>query len=215
LLDALASDFVQHKFDLRHLIRLITNSKTYELASEPNESNRDDAVNYSHALVRRLTAEQLLDCQHQVAGVPPSFTGYPPGTRATQLPGLNFEKRRRAKTTASDQFLKLFGKPPRLLTCECERSAETTMGQAFQMISGPSINDLLTRSENRLAKLLASDESNDRLVRELYWAALTREPSSVELTFAHKLLAGAPDRRHALEDLAWGLLNAKEFVLRR
>ena len=69
LLDALATDFVKHKFDLRYLIRLIMNSRTYQLASEPNETNQSDEANFSHALVRRLSAEQLLDSQSQVVGV--------------------------------------------------------------------------------------------------------------------------------------------------
>jgi hypothetical protein len=97
-----------------------------QLSSEPNETNREDDMNYSHALVRRLNAEQLLDCQHEVAGVTRRSL-VTSGWRATQLPGLNFEKRRE-KSTMNDQFLG-FRKPPRLLTCECERSIERRWGR--------------------------------------------------------------------------------------
>ncbi|MBI3414744.1 MAG: DUF1553 domain-containing protein [Verrucomicrobia bacterium] len=215
LLDALAADFVKHKFDLRHTIRLVMNSRAYQLSSEPNDTSRDDELNYSHALVRRLAAEQLLDCEAQVAGVPTQFRGYPAGLRATQLPGAHTERRRGEKIGAADLFLEIFGKPQRLLTCECERSADTTMGQAFQMISGPSVNELLTQSDNRLTRLLASGQPNAAVIDELYWTALTRAPSATESAKATSHLQKAKDRRTALEDLAWGLLNAKEFVLRK
>jgi hypothetical protein len=217
LLEALAQDFVTHGFDLRHLIRVIMNSRAYQLSSVPNETNREDEMNYSHTVVRRLSAEQMLDCGNQVLAVTPKFQGYPAGFRATQLPGARPEKvrGRRGATGGSDQFLELFGKPPRLLTCECERSSETTMNQAFQMISGPTVNDLLTNSDNRLAQLLASGRSNREIVEEMYWTALTRAPAAAEMAKAVSYLENAKERRLALEDIVWGLLNAKEFVLRK
>jgi len=215
LLDALAADFVRNGFDLRRTVRLIMNSRTYQLSSEPNDSNGDDEINFSRAYIRRLTAEQMLDCQFEVTGVPSRLRGYPVGMRAGQLPGSHTEKRRGEKISSADLFLELFGKPQRLLTCECERSMETTMGQAFQLISGPSVNDLLTDPGNRLSRLLTSGKPDPVLVDELYWTALTRGPSAVEAQRASTLLHEAKDRRAALEDLTWSLLNAKEFVLRR
>lgn len=214
LLDALAGDFAAHGFDLRYAIRLIMNSRAYQLSSEPNETNGDDEINYSHVLPRRLTAEQLVDAQHQFLGVPAKFNGYPDGLRAGQLPGVAAVRPRDRKASTADQFLKLFGKPMRLLTCECERSSETTMNQAFQLISGPAMNELLTDPDNRPAKLLASGKSDTEIVAELYWTALSRPPSAKESqkTVAH--LERAKEKRQALEDLTWALLNAKEFVLR-
>jgi len=111
--------------------------------------------------------------------------------------------------------LMTFGKPMRLLTCECERSSETSMGQAFHLISGPTINDLLTTPENRLTRLMASQKPSEGIVDELYWSALSRPPSAKELGKAVAVINEARDRRAALEDLTWALLNAKEFLLRR
>src|SRR6185436_763452 len=154
LLDALADEFVQHKYELRHLIRLIVNSRTYQTSAVPNDSNTSDESNFSHALVRRLSAEQLLDAQNEVTGVPSQFNGYPTGVRATQIPGVRAVRVRERKLSEGDTFLKVFGKPERLLTCECERSMDTSMGQAFQLISGRGIDELLTDPENRLGRFL-------------------------------------------------------------
>ena len=215
LLEALADEFARHKFSLRHMVRLIMNSRTYQLSALPNDTNRDDESNFARASILRLSAEQLLDAQSQVTGVPVQFDGYPRGMRATQLPGVRAVRARQRKMSDEDQFLAMFGKPMRLLTCECERSSETSMGQAFHLISGPTINDFLTASDNRLAQLLASNKSDAAIVDELYWSALSRPPAASELTKATALLSKTTDRRATLEDLTWALLNAKEFVLRK
>ncbi len=215
LLDALTDEFVAHKFDLRWLVRTIMNSRTYQLSSEPNDTNKDDELNYSHVLPRRLTAEQLLDSQHQVLGVPTKFSGYPVGMRAGQLPGVEAVRLREKRKSSSDIFLTLFGKPMRLLSSECERSSETTMNQAFNLISGPEINELLSAPENRLATLLLENRTSAQIVEELYWSALSRAPSVIESSAAVAYVNRAEDKRKGLEDVAWSLLNAKEFVLRR
>ena len=89
------------------------------------------------------------------------------------------------------------------------------MGQAFQMISGPSLNELLTKPDNRLAQLLSSPKSDREIIEELYWTALTRAPNPVESRGSEQYIARVRERRDGLEDLAWSLMNAKEFVLRR
>lgn len=214
LLEELASDFAARRFDLRHLVRTIMNSSTYQLAAEPNETNREDEANFSHALVRRLSAEQLLDALSQTTGAAPRFEGYPAGMRAGQLPGVRASRGRR-RSSLDEQFLTLFGKPPRLLTCECERSTEATLSQAFQLVSGPAINELLSRRDNRLDALLASGLSAADMARELFLTALARFPDAAESRAAVEYLNDAADRRAALEDLAWGLVNSKEFLLRQ
>ncbi len=215
LLEELAREFIKSKYDLRHMIRLIANSRAYQLSAEPNETNRADDLNYSHTMVRRLTAEQLLDAQSHLAGAPINFTGYPLGTHATQLPGGLAEKKRDQKKTEADTFLAEFGKPPRLLPSECERSCEPTMSQAFQLISGPAVTELLTRKDNRLDQLLASKKTDREIITDLFWAALTRAPSPRELEKFSALLAKSKNRRATLEDLAWSLANSKEFLFRR
>ncbi|HUY88685.1 MAG TPA: DUF1549 domain-containing protein [Pirellulales bacterium] len=215
LLAALADDFAASGFHLKHLVRAIMNSRTYQLSAVPNSTNQDDETNFSHALVRRLSAEQLFDALSQAIGAAPHFEGFPVGMRAGQLPGVQAVRFRRGTASRDDQFLVLFGKPPRLLTCECERSTETTLGQTFQLVSGPVVNRLLTRGDNRLGQLLASGQSNAATLDELYWRTLSRPPSAEELQGAASYLEKTPDRRAALEDVLWSLLNAKEFLLRQ
>ena len=128
--------------------------------------------------------------------MPAKFTGYPLGLRAGQLPGVPMRAaaRRRCRRPA-EQFLKVFGKPERLLTCECERSDDTTLAQAFQLITGELLNRLLSEPDNRIGKLLAAEKSNREIVEELYLAALCRPPSAKELDATAALVAKAKDRR--------------------
>jgi hypothetical protein len=215
LLEALKQDFVAHHFDPRYLVRTIMNSRTYQLSAVPNDTNREDETNFSHALIRPLQAEPLLDALSQVMEVPVKFTSYPLGMRAEQLPGVRPAVRREQRPTSGELFLKQFGKPDRLLTCECERSDEATLGRAFQLLTGELLNRLLTASENRVGRLLAAGKSDRDVIEDLYLAALSRPPSEVELKTAADFISKAANRRTGLEDFLAGLLNSKEFLLRQ
>jgi hypothetical protein len=215
LLDELAKDFADHKHDLRHLVRTIMNSRTYQLSAVPNETNRDDETNFSHALPRPLQAEQVLDAVSQATGVPAKFTGFPLGTRAGQLPGIGAQRPRGERATDGEKFLTAFGKPVRSLSCECERSDDTTLNQAFQLITGEMVNRMLSDPDNRLGKLLASGKTTEAIVEELYLATLCRPPSPRERERTIALVKRAKTQRAGLEDALWGLVNAKEFLLRQ
>jgi Protein of unknown function (DUF1549)/Protein of unknown function (DUF1553) len=214
LLEALTREFVAHKFDVKHLIRTIMNSRTYQLSSRPNETNGEDGANFSHGFVRSLQAEQLLDAIAQATGVPPKFDGFPPGTRAGQLPGGGVPMRGKVGTDA-DKFLRQFGKPERLLTCDCERSEDSTLGQALQLLTGRLLNTAVSKSDNRLGELMNAGKSNREIMEELYLLTLCRFPSDAEYQALLPRIDRAPDRRNGLEDVLWALLNSKEFLLRQ
>jgi hypothetical protein len=146
--------------------------------------------------------------------VSPTFEGFPAGTRAGQLPAVPLGRRGRL-VGEGPRFLAVFGKPARLLNCECERSEDTTLAQAFQLITGPTLHGLLGEPDNRLGKLLASGRPIPEVIDELYLAALCRRPHTKERRRAVELVERASDRRAGLEDVLWGLVNAKEFLLRR
>ncbi len=214
LLDELTADFVKHGYDLKQLIRVIMNSRAYQVSSLPNDTNADDTINYSHTLVRRLDAEEVLDALSQVTGTPLKFNGYPEGFRAGQIPGVHAVAMRRSKVTDADTFLSVFGKPERLLATEEERSCTTNLGQALQLMTGPALAELLSEKNGRLDKLLASGKPAAELINEHYWTALTRPATPTEINALSRHLEEATDKRAALEDITWALVNSKEFVMR-
>ena len=165
-------------------------------------------------LIRPLEAEQLLDAVAQVTGSRPKFDGYPIGTRAGQVAALAQARRKRGAGQA-ERFLQAFGKPERLLTCECERSENVGLVQAFQLLTGEMLQEMLSDSNNRISKLLKSGKSDTEIIEALYLSALSRRPTAVETRKLTTYLANATSRREALEDVTWGLVNAKEFLLRR
>lgn len=202
LLEALAEDFVAHGFSLKHTIRTVLNSRTYQLSSRKNPFNADDEKYFSHARTRMLTAEQLLDAICEVTAVPEKFTGLPVGMRATQLPSPD----------ADNPFLKVFGQPARETACQCERSTESNLSQALQMINGPLVHRKIRDESNRFRKALEAGKPYEQVVRELYLAALCRQPADEELQAALAHIDAAGDPVTGMEDVCWALLNANEFL---
>ncbi len=203
LLDALTDHFTANQRRLRPTVAWIMKSRTYQVSARPDPTNAEDESNFSHATVKLLPAEILLDAISQVLEVPERFRHAPGSLRATQLPGA----------APGVPFLKTFGKPERLLTCECERSESTTLTQAFQMINGPTVRHKLDADDNRIGRLIAAHRDDRAILDELYLAAIGREPTPAERSAAMDYLRNR-DRRNAWEDIAWALLNSKEFLLR-
>lgn len=213
LLDALADHFVEKRFDIRALIRVIMLSRIYQSSSRPLKSNQHDETSYSRALVKRLPAEVLLDMQSDVLGTPASFAGYPVGLRAVQIPGVKRVRSRDKGTNTGDRFLRTFGKPERILACDCERSNETNLQQVLGLI-GKGLNERIANSPV-LVELANSERSDQEIVEQLYWSALSRPPTNAELGSTKQLFETAgSDRLPVLQDIAWAVLNAKEFLFR-
>ena len=204
LLDALARDFVASKYDVKHMIRLIMNSRTYQLSAETNDFNKDDNKYFSHAVTKLLPAEPLLDAICATTEVPEKFAGLPPGTRAVQLPDGEI----------NHPFLKTFGQPARELACECERESDSNLAQALQLINGPTVNDKLRAANNRLGRLLARKMPEVEMLSELYLATLSRLPNAGEIETSLGHIHKNADKRKAWEDVHWALLNSKEFLFR-
>ncbi|MCI0700144.1 MAG: DUF1549 and DUF1553 domain-containing protein, partial [Planctomycetia bacterium] len=216
LLDWLAKDFAKGGFRLKRTVKTIMTSRTYQLAATVRDrTTMSDDLHHSHAAVLPLEAEQLLDALSQVTGVPVQFKGYPLGLRANQIPAPPQSGRRGSFDGMGERFLKMFGKPDRLLTCECERNDDPGLLQAFQLITGELMNSLIRDPDNRLGKLLSAGKTDAEILDELYLSALSRPPTATESKKLLALLAEAKDRRAAWEDVLWALLNSKEFLLRR
>lgn len=203
LLEALAKDFVEHKFDRKHMLRTILNSRAYQVNFRSSEFNKGDSKYGSHFQPRLLSAEQLLDAICQVTDLPEKFGTLPSGTRATQIP---------APDLAKHEFLKTFGQPERQTVCACERTNESNLGMAIQFFNGPLIYEKLRNENNRFRKLLKENKSDEEIITDLYLAAVCRKPSKVELDASLKHIASKQDRVVALEDICWALLNTNEFL---
>ncbi len=214
LLEALAADFSRHGFNQKRLIRTIMDSRIYQLSAQSNETNFADETNCSHTLIRSLPAEALLDAIAQATGTSLTFDGYPEVKRAGQLPSMPV-LRRRQSYQGNFRFLRTFGKPERLLSCACERSDSSTLAQALQLITGEVVNKALTQKDNRLGKLLQAGKANSDIIEDLYLASLCRYPTDTERSSLVQHVERSAVRRDALEDVLWGLLNSKEFLLRK
>jgi hypothetical protein len=206
LLEALTKDFVDHRYDLRHLIRTIVNSRTYQLSFNANEWNLDDETNFSHAQPRRLNAEQLFDGISIATATKPFFKEVPAGFSAEELPDPK---------TGKGGFLELFGQPDRQTSCECERRTDVSLVQALSLLNGSTIAEAIADESGRVSKLILNGASDRKIVEQLYLAALNRPPEPKELDLAQTYLAGGMNRAERAQDLLWALLNSNAFLFNR
>lgn len=202
LWQALNKEFVSHHYDMKHLMRLILNSRTYQRSSETRPGNQRDARFYSHYYARRLPAEVLLDALSQSTGVPDEFPGYPVGLRAAQLPD----------PTLKSYFLTLFGRSERVTACACERNGEVTMPQLLHLQNGDAVVRKIRSGDGRLAKLLKENKTDAEIVEELFLLTLSHPATETAKQVVRKDLAEGGNREEVFRDLFWALLNAKEFA---
>ncbi len=214
LLQALSAEFRSSGFRLKSLLRFIASSRTYQLSSTPNATNADDELNYSHATVRRWNAEQLADAIAAAMSVPMPYRGYPEGMRAQQIAGVGAMFRREGGPLAGDEFMRVTGRPQRLQSCECERTDETTLAQAFQLISSELLNQMSNHPRNRAVQL-AENSNLSAATDELFWSCLSRPATAAEQTAIVNLVEQRTDRRAVLQDVLWSLITSNEFLLRR
>ena len=213
LLAWLEADFKQHGYDTRHLLRTILNSAVYARSSTPLPGNVKDVKFLSHIAPRRLPAEVLLDTYSQVTDVPTVFSGFPEKWRAMQLPD----------TKVANGFLAAFGRPERIATCSCERTNEPSISQALHLANGETLNSKLKSDKGLIERWSNSNLTNKEIVRQLFLASLTREPTAREYQQLTKSLDESvvgestdPEkkalRRAAVEDLFWAVLTSDEFL---
>ncbi len=202
LLDALARDFIDHRFDMKHVIRTILNSRVYQLSSEPTPDNADDSQNFARYYGRRLVAEVFHDAVDQATGVKTRFNGVGSQARAVDLPHEGFDS----------SFLDTFDRPRRVTSCECERSSGATLAQVLLLANSDEIENKLVAGEGRIARLAAAKAADQEVVDELYLATLGRFPRTEEREAVMRYAASITDRSGAWQDLLWTLLNTREFM---
>jgi hypothetical protein len=202
VMEALTADFVAHKYDTKHTLRTICNSRTYQLASEINPKRDVDGRLCTHRVPRRLTAEVLLDAVNQAAGTQETFDGLPPGTRAIALPD----------PTIPSYFLNTFGRPLRNNPCDCARGSTPDLAQALHLVNSTLLHGKVTGENSRLGKLIKANATDEDITAELYLATFGRRPTTEETAAVKELVATAPNRAEGFQDILWTLLNSSEFV---
>lgn len=203
LLNALAENFVKHGYDLRHLMKTIVSSRAYQSSFVSNAWNEDDALNFSHQVPRRLTAEQLADAISLATGSRFEFPEVPGDFRAGELPDPH---------VGMGGFLDLFGRPQREQPCECERRSEMSLPQALNLLNGPAVADAIADPKGRIARLVLSGAGQREIIEELYLATLSRFPKEDEYALAANYFREKESRATAAQDLLWALMNSHGFL---
>ncbi|MGB6222753.1 PSD1 and planctomycete cytochrome C domain-containing protein [Haloferula sp.] len=204
LLEALATKFIESNYDIRSIVREICTSRTYQLSSRTNETNVTDETNFSHALIRRLRAEVLLDSISQVTETPSKFKGLPSGARAVQI----------ADGNTSNYFLTTFGRASRTTVCSCEVKMEPNLSQALHLLNGESTHQRI-KSSPVITTMLNAKTPPPVIIENLYLRTLGRKPTEAESAKLQIHLDEAKDpkaTRLVLDDVFWALLNSKEFL---
>jgi len=182
LLDKLTDEFVESDFNVQELIKTICKSRTYQHSIATNAFNKDDDVNYSHATARRLPAEVLFDAIHRTAGSPSKIPGLPVGSRAVMTIDSSVK--------VPGGFLELLGRPPRESACECERSNAMQLGPVLSLLTGPVLNDAIKDPTNRIAKIVAAQSDDAKVVEEIYLAIINRRPTAKEIEIGVSAIRG-------------------------
>ncbi|MBP85966.1 MAG: S-layer protein [Planctomycetaceae bacterium] len=207
LLNALGKDFRDKQFSLKQLLRTITTSYVYSLSSDPTERNVGDTRNYSRHYRQRLRAEVLMDAMSDITGVPDSFAGMPPGSRAKEI----------WTHRVTSLFLDTFGRPDPNQDPPCERQEDATVTQALHMMNALDLHNKVISDKARPAVLAGSEAAPDKIAEELYLLVYGRMPDDDERRFAVSLFGDGKDkkvRRQAAEDLLWALVNTPEFLFK-
>lgn len=202
LLDALAKEFRDHKFDVKHMIRLMVQSQTYQLSSDPTDDNRKDQQNYARFYARRLPAEVAHDAVEQATGFKTNFSNMSADARAIDLPHERF----------GSYFLDTFDRPKRVSGCECERSTSATLSQVLLLSNSDEVEQKLQNGNARIAKMFEAKRSTPQIIEELYLATFSRYPTPQEIFNAARYIDRDSEPRKAVEDLLWTLLNSREFL---
>jgi hypothetical protein len=201
LLTELSRRFTETGWDFRSLVRAIVMSRTYQRSSDWNESNRSDSVNFSHAGVRRVRAEVLLDVLAEVTDTKNKFPGLPLGARAVQV----------ADGRTTNYFLTTFGRATREDVCTCAVRMDPSLSQALHLLNGDAANDRI-RQGRLVERRLTAGGTPTAVIDELFVRCYGRMPTERERLETLVTVLDAPDKRQALEDVFWALLNSPEFI---
>ena len=201
LLDELGKRFTEYNYDFRKLVRDICTSRTYQLSTKPTESNASDHRNFAHAELRRIRSEVMLDCISSVTSTQDKFPGLPTGARAVQI----------ADGNTATYFLTTFGRAKRETVCSCEVKMEPNLSQALHLINGDTSNAKIQQG-GLVAKRLEEAKTPEEIISEMYIRCFSRKPTAEELVSLGAIVTEQENKKEAMEDIFWSLLNSREFL---
>jgi len=209
LLDALAKDFIDHKFDFRHIERVVLQSRTYQLSAKVNDTNKLDTRNYAHSYIRPMIAEAVVDVLNCSLGTTEKFgNDVKPGVKAVEVGTSQFLQQQQLAYT-----FRIFGRPPRTTACDCERSMEPALPQKLFLMTDPLLLDKFKDPTGRVQTLLKSNKTDSEILEELFLATLSRMPNTRDRQSFTEHLKLVGNRREAIIDTMWALINTREFIL--
>jgi hypothetical protein len=201
LLDELGRRFTEYNYDFKKLVRDICTSRVYQHSTATNETNIKDSRNFSHAALRRVRAEVLLDAITQVTDTKNKFQGLPTGARAVQI----------ANGNTSTYFLTAFGRAKRETVCSCEVSIEPNLSQALHLLNGDTVNAKMAQGK-LVPTRLKEGKTPEQIAEEIYIRCLSRKPTDREAAALKEVVDNEQNKQQALEDIFWATLNSREFV---
>jgi hypothetical protein len=211
LLNALAKDFIEHKFDIRHIERMVLNSRTYQLSSRTNETNKFDKTNYAHSYIRPMMAEAVVDVLNSALGTTEKWPAeIRSGSKAVEVGASQFQNPQLAYA------FRIFGRPPRTTACDCERAMDPALPQKLYLMTDQGLLDKFDKNKepnSRLQTLLSSGKSDDAIFEEMFLATLTRLPTADERSAFAEYRSRSASRQVAFVDTLWALINTREFIL--
>jgi hypothetical protein len=218
LLDALAKDFIDHKYDIRHIERTILLTRTYQNSSVPNETNRFDKVNYARSYVRPMLAEVVVDVVNDALGTSETYNlsnnKDDVGAKAMDGKRLIEIGSSRLNNQNLAYAVRIFGRPPRTTACDCERTMEPALPQTLFRMTDSGLLGKMQAKNNRVAKLLADrNKADDEVFEEIFLASLSRYPRPEEIAVFKEHMKSTSNRTNAFTDISWALINTREFIL--
>jgi hypothetical protein len=217
LLDALAKDFIGHKYDIRHIERTILLTRTYQNSSVPNDTNRFDKVNYARSYVRPMLAEVVVDVVNDALGTSETYNLGNKGEEASKaMDGKRLTEigSSRLNNPNLAYAVRIFGRPPRTTACDCERAMEPALPQTLFRMTDSGLLQKMKAKDNRIALLLKDrNKTDDEVFEEMFLASLSRFPRPEEIAVFKEHMKSTSNRLNAFTDISWALINTREFIL--
>ena len=209
----LEEELVRAGYDLRHVFRLILNSRTYQQSPVPRSDHPDAEALFAHYPVRRLDAEVLIDALCQLSGtteryssaIPEPFTFIPEAHRTIRL----------ADGSITSKFLEMFGRPARDSGLESERNNRPTDAQRLHLLNSSHVQVKIERGWKLRQLIRRARGDRRKLVTEVYLAVLSRHPTMTErILVSEHMRTRTTNFQKGAHDLIWALVNSKEFLYR-